>query len=58
MFPSSTWPSAEPRERELSELDGAAAAVHLVLTRRPVPKRAAALANLQIEKNLHSVYLM
>jgi hypothetical protein len=58
MFPSSTRSSTEPWERELSELGGAAAAVDMLLARRPVPKRAAAFTNFQIDENLHSVYLM
>jgi hypothetical protein len=44
--------------RELSALEGAVTAVDLVLARRSIPKRAAAFANLQINKNVHSLYLM
>jgi hypothetical protein len=58
IFSPSTGPSTEPWERELTELGGAAAAIHMALASSPIPKRAAAFANLQIEKNLHSVYLM
>lgn len=55
MFPSSTWPFTESWERELSELNGATAAVDANSTRCPIPKRAAAFTNLQINKNVHSV---
>ncbi len=57
-FAPSSWLAPLPRQGKLSQLNRAYFAVNLNRSRCPIPKRAAAFANFQIDKNLHCVCLI